>query len=290
LAEVATIVKPETILAWHRMLVAKKFDGSPQRKTPGRPPVDAELEALVVRLAQENRSWGYDRIVGALTHVGYTISDQTAGNMLKRHGIPPAPKRKQTTTWQEFIRTHLDVLVAMDFFTTEVWTAAGLFFMHLASRKVHVAGVTPHPDQRWMTQIARHVTMADWGFLGPGQYLMHDRDGKFCPAFQQLIDAAGVTRVPLPARSPNLNAYVERWVRSVKEEALSPLILFGERSLRYALTEYVTHVHQERPHQGKDNVVLMPTVAPAQVMTRGNPICCRERLGGLLKYYDRAAA
>jgi hypothetical protein len=121
--------------------------------------------------------------------VGYTISDQTVGNMLKRHGIPPAPKRKQTTTWQECIRTHLDVLVAMDFFTTEVWTAAGLvthyvlFFMHLASRKVHVAGVTPHPDQCWMTQIARHVTMADWGFLGPGQYLIHDRDGKCCPAF-----------------------------------------------------------------------------------------------------------
>jgi transposase InsO family protein len=296
LAEVATIVKPETILAWHRMLVVKKFDGSPQRKTPGRSPVEAELEALVVRLAQEHRSWGYDRIVGALKHVGYTISDQTVGNMLKRQGIPPAPKRKKTTTWQECIRTHLDVLVATDFFTTEVWTAAGLvtyyvlFFMHLASRKVHVAGVTPHPDQCWMTQIARNVTMADWGFLGPGQYLIHDRDGKFCPAFQQLIDAAGVTWVPLPARSPNLNAYAERWVRSGKEEALSQLILFGERSLRYALTEYVTHVHQERPHQGKDNVVLMPTVAPAPVTTRGHPIRCRERLGGLLKYDGRAAA
>jgi putative transposase len=126
LADVATIVKPETILAWHRRLVAKKFDGSGQRKTPGRPPVDAELEALVVRLAQENRSWGYDRIVGALKHVGYIISDQTVGNILKRHGIPPAPKRKKTATWQEFIHTHLDVLVATDFFTTEVWTAAGL--------------------------------------------------------------------------------------------------------------------------------------------------------------------
>jgi transposase InsO family protein len=296
LADVVTIVKPETILAWHRMLVAKKFDGPPQRKTPGRPPVDAELEALVVRLAQETRCWGYNHIVGALKHVGYAISDQTVGNILKRHGIPPAPKRKTTTTWQEFIHTHLDALVATDFLTTKVWTAAGLvtyyvlFFIHLASRKVHVARVTPHPDQCWMTQIARHVTMADWGFLGPGQYLIHDRDGKFCPAFQQLIDAAGVTRVPLPARSPHLNAYAERWVRSMKEEALSPLILLGERSLRYARTEYVTYFHQERPHQGKDNVVLMPTVAPAQVTTRGNPIRCRERLGGLLKYDDREAA
>jgi hypothetical protein len=218
------------------------------------------------------------------------------GNILKRHGIPPAPKRKKTTTWQEFTRTHLDVLVATDFLTTEVWTWCGLvtyyilFFIRISTREVHVAGLTPHPDQRWMTQIARNVTIADWGFLGPGQYLIHDRDGKFCPAFQQLIDAAGVTRVPLPPQSPNLNAYAERWVRSVKEEALSQLILFGERSLRYALTEYVTYFHQERPQQGKDNVALMPTVTPAPVTTQRNPIRCRERLGGLLKYYNREAA
>jgi transposase InsO family protein len=296
LADVASLVTPETIVAWHRKLIAQKFDGSGQRKTPGRPLVDAELEALVVRLAQENRSWGYDRIVGALKHLGYTISDQIVGNILKRHGIPPAPERKKTTTWQEFIRTHLDVLVATDFFTTEVWTAAGLvtyyvlFFIHLASRKIHVAGVTPHPDQRWMTQIARNVTMADWGVLEPGQYLLHDRDGKYCPTFQRTIAAAGVTRVRLPPRSPNLNAYAERWVRLVKEEALSQLILFGERSLRHALAEYVTHFHQERPHQGRDNVVLVPASAQAQVTKRGSPIRCRERLGGLLKYYDREAA
>jgi putative transposase len=219
LEEVASIVKPETILAWHRKLVAQKFNGSGQRKTPGPPLVDAELEALVIRLAQENRSWGYDRIVGALKHVGYTISDQTVGNILKRHGIPPAPKRKEMTTWQEFIRTHLDVLVATDFFTTEVWTWCGLvtyyllFFIRISTREVHVAGMTPHPDQRWMTQMARNVTMADCDVLGPGQYLPHDRDGKYCPMFQRTIDAAGVTRVPLPPRSPNLNAYAERWVR-----------------------------------------------------------------------------
>ena len=225
LEEIATIVKPDTILAWHRRLVAKKFDGSSQRKALGRPPVDAALEALVVRMAQENRSWGYDRIAGALAHLGHTISDQTVGNILKRHGILPAPERKKTTTWKEFIRTHKDVLVATDCFTAEVWTAAGLvtyyvlFFLHLGSRKVHVAGVTPHPDQRWMTQIARNVTMTDWGVLSRGQYLIHDKDGKYCPAFQRIIDKAGITRVPLPPRSPNLNAYAEHWVRSVKEEA-----------------------------------------------------------------------
>jgi transposase InsO family protein len=260
----------------------------------GVPRIDPELEALVVRMARENRSWGYDRIVGALANLGYTLSDQTVGNILKRHGLPPAPERKTTTTWKEFIRTHLDVLVATDFFTAEVWMLGGLvtyyvlFFIWLSTREVHVAGVTPHPNQAWMQQTARNVTMEEWGFLSPGQYLLHDRDGKYCPAFQQLIDAAGITRVPLPPRSPNLNTYAERWVRSVKEECLSRFILFGERSLTHVLKEYVPHYQQERPHQGKGNVVLLPS--PDQDPARHGPIQCRERLGGLLKYYARDAA
>jgi putative transposase len=255
LKAVAQIVKPETILAWHRTLVAQKFDGSQQRQSPGRPRIDPELEALIVRIAQENRSWGYDRIVGALANLGLTVSDQTVGNILKRHGIPPAPERKTTTTWKEFIRTHLDVLVATDFFTAEVWTLGGLvtyyvlFFLHLGSREIHVAGITPHPNEAWMVQVAGNVTMEAWEFLAPGQYLIHDRDTKFCTAFQHLIDDAGVERVLLPPRSPNLNAYAERWIRSVKEEGLSRVMLFGEASLRHVLNEYVDHYHQERNHQ-----------------------------------------
>ncbi len=294
LEEVAHIVKPDTILAWHRQLVTQKFDGSQQRKTLGRPKIDAELEALVVRMARENRSWGYDRIVGALANLGYTVSDQTVGNILKRHGIAPAPERKTTTTWEEFIRTHMDVLVATDFFTAEVWTLGGLVtyyvlvFIHLGSRKVEVAGVTPYPNEAWMIQVARNVTMEEWGFLSPGQYLIHDRDTKFCAAFQHIIDDAGVERVPLPARSPNLNAYAERWVRSVKDEALSRMILFGENSLWHVLNEYVDHYHQERNHQGKDNVLLFPL--PRLAGEHDGRIQCRERLGGLLKYYEREAA
>jgi putative transposase len=294
LQEVATIVKPDTILGWHRKLVAQKFDGSPQRKAPGRPRIDPELEALIVRMAQENRSWGYDRIVGALANLGFTVSDQTVGNVLKRHGIAPAPERKTTTTWKEFIRTHMEVLVATDFFTAEVWTLGGLvtyyvlFFLRLGTREVHVAGVTPHPNEAWMVQMARNVTMEEWGFLAPGQYLIHDRDAKYCPAFQQILDAAGVKRVPLPPRSPNLNAYAERWVRSVKEECLARLILFGEASLRHALTQYVEHFHHERNHQGKGNVLLFPPVSHDSERT--GPIQCHERLGGLLKYYAREAA
>jgi putative transposase len=245
LAEVASIAKPDTILAWHRQLVAQKFDGSRKRRSAGRPTIAAEQEALVVRLAQENRSWGYDRIVGVLANLGYTVSDQTIGNILKRHGMPPAPERKKTT-WHEFVRTHMDLLVATDFFTTEVWTWCGLvtyyilFFLQLGTREVHVAGITPHPDQRWMTQMARNVTVMDGGFLAPGQYLIHDRDGKFCPAFQHTIDAVGVKRVMLPPQSPDLNAYADRWVHSIKDECLSRLILFGERALQHALGAYVS--------------------------------------------------
>jgi putative transposase len=294
LQEVAQIIKPDTILGWHRKLVAQKFDGSTQRQAAGRPKIGPDLEALIVRMAQENRSWGYDRIVGALANLGYTVSDQTVGNILKRHGLPPAPERKTTTTWKEFIRTHMDVLVATDFFTAEVWTLGGLvtyyvlFFLHLGSRKIHVAGVTSHPNEAWMVQVARNVTMEEWGFLSPGQYLIHDRDTKFCAAFQQIIDDAGVERVVLPPRSPNLNAYAERWVRSVKEECLSRLILFGEASLRHALTQYVAHFHHERNHQGKNNRLLFPGVSQGRKCQ--GPLRCRERLGGLLKYYHGDAA
>jgi len=294
LEEVATIVKPETILGWHRKLVAQKCNGSTQRQSPGRPKIAPDLKALIMRMAKENRSWGYDRIVGALANLGVTVSAQTVGNVLKRHGIAPAPERRTTTTWKEFIRTHMDVLVATDFFTAEVWTLGGLvtyyvlFFLHLGSRRVHIARVTPHPNEAWMVQVARHVTMEEWGFLAPGQYLIHNRDTKFCAAFPHLIDDAGVERVVLPPRSPNLNAYAERWVRSVKEECLSRLILCGEASLRHTLTQYVAHFHHERHHQGKGKALLFPTVSPDA--KRAGPIQCHERLGGLLKYYTHEAA
>jgi transposase InsO family protein len=241
LEEVANIVRPDTILGWHRKLAADKFDGSDQRKSPGRPRVNKELEDWVVRMAKENRGWGYDRIAGALAELGYDISDQTVGNILKRRGIPTAPDRKKTTTWREFIRTHMDVLWATDFFSTEVWTLGGLvtfyvlFFIKLDTRQVHIAGVTAHPNEAWMKQMARNLTMEEWGILKPGQYLIHDGDKKFCASFKQMLDDAGVKRVPLPPRSPWLNAFAERWIQSVKTEALSNMILFGERSLRHVL-------------------------------------------------------
>jgi putative transposase len=293
LGEVANVARPDTILAWYRKLVARKFDGSKARRGPGRPRVDRELERLIVRMAKENRDWGYDRIVGALANLGYEISDQTVGNILQRHAVPPAPERKRTTTWSAFIRTHLALLAGTDFFTAEVLTPRGLvtyyvlFFIHLESRRVDIGGLTDHPDEPWMQQIARNVTMEGCGALRDCRYLLHDRDTKYIQSFRAIIASGRIEPLVLPARSPNLNAYAVRWVRSVKEECLSKVVLFGERSLRRALSEYVEHFHAERNHQGKGNVLLFPRGTNTR---RGGPVQCRERLGGHLRYYHREAA
>src|SRR6266851_5681561 len=293
LAEVATVAKPDTILAWYRKLVARKFDGSKARRGPGRPRVDRDLEQLIVHLAKENRDWGYDRIAGALANLGYEVCDQTVGNILQRHGLPPAPERKHTTTWPAFIRSHLALLAGTDFFTVEVLTLRGLltyyvlFFIHLESRRVDIAGMTIHPDEPWMRQIARNVTMEGCGALRDCHILLHDRDTKYTESFRAIIASGRVEPLVLPARSPNLNAYAERWVRSVKEECLCKVVLFGERSLRRALGEYVEHYHAERNHQGKGNVLLFPR---GTNIRREGPVQCRERMGGLLRYYHHEAA
>jgi putative transposase len=293
LSEVASLAQPDTILAWYRKLVARKFDGSKARRSPGRPRIKREVEQLIVRMAKENRDWGYDRIAGALANLGYEVCDQTVGNVLQRHGLPPAPERKRTTTWSAFIRIHLALLAGTDFFTAEVLTLHGLvtyyvlFFIHLESRRVDIAGVTVHPDERWMRQIARNMTMEGYGALRDCRYLLHDRDTKYTQSFRAIIASGGVEPLVLPARSPNLNAYAERWVRSVKEECLSKVILFGERSLRRALSEYVEHFHAERNHQGRGNVLLFPR---GTNIRRDGPVRCRERLAGLLRYYHQEAA
>ena len=294
LMEIARIAKADTILDWYRRWVAQKFDGSRHRAYPGRPRVSPEVEALVVRFARENRGWGYDRMVGALANLGHLVSDRTVGNLLRRHHIAPAPERSRTTTWMEFIRSHTEVLAGADFFTVEVLTWQGLvtyyvlFFIEVGSRRVWLGGITRHPDSSWMAQVARNATMQDSGYLNGCRYLLHDRDQKFCPEFRETLAAGGVECTPIPARSPNLNAHAERWVRSIKEECLSKLILFGETSLRRVVSEYLRHYHGERDHQGKDNLLLFPASALSKPGPQG-AIRCQERLGGLLKYYRHAA-
>jgi len=294
LEPVASAAKPDTILAWFRKLVAHKFDGSRHRVYPGRPPLGRKLSELIVRLARENSGWGYDRIAGALAILGHRVSDQSVGNVLRPFGIPPAPKRCQQTSWADFIRSHMAVLAGIDFFTVEVLTWRGLatyyvlFFLHLETRRVTLAGITRHPTEDWMLQMARRAVDPIDGALLPVRFVLHDRDTKFCAPFRDTLRSAGVRPLTLPARSPNLNSFAERWVRSIKSECLSKLILFGEGSLRRAVTQFLQHYHLERPHQGKDNQLLFPSPISPPSRHAGR-IQCHERLGGLLKFYQRTA-
>jgi hypothetical protein len=245
------------------------------------------MEALIVRFARENPSWGYDRIAGALIHLGHDVSDQTVGNVLRRQGIAPAPKRCQTTTWKEFIRAHMAVLAGVDFFTVEVLTWRGLvtyyvlFFIQLETRRLTLGGVTQHPTTAWMEQMARNATDQEGGLLSV-RYVLHDRDAKFCEGFDTLLKAGGVTALRLPARSPNLNAFAERWVRSVKQECLSRL------SVAATSAERIYRVSLRTSASRKENVLLFP--AAGERSREKGPVICRERLGGLLKYYARAAS
>jgi HTH-like domain len=212
LAQVATIVTPETLLAWHRKLIAMKYDGSKYR-SPGRPPTAADISALVVRMAEENRGWGYRRIQGALSNLGHIVARTTIANILKRHGIEPVPERSRKTTWKEFLTRHWDQIVATDFFTMEVWTCSGLtrfivlFFMDLSTRRVQIGGIASSPDGLWMVQIARNLTDAVDGFFAGKRYLIHDRDPLYTREFLATLATIGIESVKLPPQSPNLKAY-----------------------------------------------------------------------------------
>jgi putative transposase len=237
LQDVATIVTPETLLRWHRKLIANKYDGS-QRRGPGRPRIMGEVRSLIVRMAQANREWGYRRIQGPLSNLGYTVGRGTIANVLKKQGIEPAPERGKKTTWKEFLRAHGHVIAAADFFTVEVWTLKGLtryivfFVLELSTRRVEIAGITPQPDGFWMIQMARRLTHAVDGFLIGKRFLIHDRDPLFTTDVRATLAATGVNGIRLPPRSPNLNAYAERFACTIKESCLDRMILFGEAGLR----------------------------------------------------------
>ena len=244
-------------------------------------------------MARENPSWGYARIQGAIANLGYQISDKTVGNILKAHGIEPAPERKRQTTWKQFIQSHWECLGSIDFTTIEVWTMGGLvtyyvlFVMKVATRSVHFAGCTVNPRVDWMKQVARNLTDSRDGFLGGIRSLLMDRDDKFCRDFRDLLEHEGVNPVRLPPRSPNLTPHIERFMRSIEEECLERMIFFGENSLRHAIREYLAHYHGERNHQGLANRILVPG---DEVGRTSGEIQSRERLGGLLRYYYRKAA
>ncbi len=243
-------------------------------------------------MAEENHGWGYRRIQGALSNLGHECARSTIADILRRHGIEPAPERNRKTTWAEFLKRHWELIVCADFFTTEIWTAKGLtrylvlFFMDLSTRKVEIAGIASRANGLWMSQVGRHVTDAVDGILSGKRFLIHDRDPLFTAEFQDILMSVGTKCVKLPPRSPNLNAHAERFVRSMKESCLDRLIFFGEHSLRRAIREFVTHYHHERNHQGLGNRLIVSDL----VSKTSGTIRRRERLGGMLNYYYRVAA
>ncbi len=245
----------------------------------------AEIRRLVMRMAQENPTWGYTRIQGALKNVGHRVGRSTIARILKTGGLPPVPQRP--TSWQTFLRAHKDAIAGADFFTTEVWTWRGLvtvytvFVIHLASRRVQILGSTPHPDEAFMRQVGRTLTLAD---AQPGRVLICDRDTKWSGPVRECLREAGIRIVQTPYQAPNANAYAERVVRSIKEECLDRIIPLGEHHFLRAVREYVAHYHLERNHQGLGNTLINGPPAHSTGSIRR-----RLRLGGLLNYYERAA-
>ena len=285
LRAIASIATPDTLLRWHRQLVARKWTHRTRR---GRRVVLAEIQRLVVRMADENPTWGYTRIQGALQNVGHRVGRSTIARILKAHGLPPVPQRP--TSWQTFLRAHWGAIAGADFFTTEVWTWRGLvtyytvFVIDLASRRVVVVSSTPWPNEVFMHQVVRSLTTAD-GFLAAHRVLVCDRDHKWSRAVRERLADAGLYVVQTPVRAPNANAHAERFVRSVKTECLDRIIPLGEGHFRRALAEYVVHYHAERNHQGLGNLLI---AGRPMTNTQGR-IRRRPRLSGLLNYYERAA-
>ena len=218
---------------------------------------------------------------------------ETIANVLKRSGLEPAPERSKRTTWSMFLKAHWKILSAADFLTAEVWTSRGLityyvlFVVSLADRMVTIAGITARPDEAWMLQIGRNLTDDETSALHAKQYLIIDRDTKYSEQFRRLIRDSGTRVIRLPPMSPNLNAYAERFVRSIKEECLNRMLFIGRASLRRAVDEYLAHYHRERNHQGVENRLLQLATAAA---TANGSIRSRMRLGGMLNFYYREAA
>jgi putative transposase len=307
LTKACVVIRPSTVLGWYRQLVKRKHDHSDKRQ-PGRPRISAALEHRIVQFALENPRWGPKRIGGMLNHLGTKVCTQTVVNVLKRHGIRPRPGKDNGMSWNEFIAIHKDLIVATDFFTAEVMMLKGLvtyyvlFFIDLKTRMVKIAGVTQHPNEMWMAQIARNLTMDDEPLFAGKKYLIHDGDTKYCEQYRRILRDAGIKCKKTLPYCPDMNAYAERWIRSIRSECLDHVILLGERSLRRAVIQYVEHYNTERPHQGVDNQVLTAlnnfdsvendhqhhTEKIAANDDIGDLVIERqERLGGLLATYKR---
>jgi hypothetical protein len=282
----------DTIMRWYRELIAHKYDGSQNRTSPGRPQISQEIVNLVIRLKEENPRWGYQKITDQIVYLGYKISKSSVKNILIENGYDPEPDLTIRSTWHEFIKSHWEVLAACDFFTIELLAGRKLvrctvfFVMELATRKVFYAPIKLQPDGAYMKQVAKLLVDSEDGFLQGKRYLIHDRDPLYrTDGFHGILKSIGVKPVRLPARSPDLNCYAERYVKSVKSECLDYLILSSVEQLEYVLGQYSEYYHHERIHQSLDRII-----EPKHRIDDTAEIVCIERLGGLLKSYHRLAA
>jgi putative transposase len=284
------LVRPETLLGWHRRLVAGAWTYPP--RGTGRPPLDQELQQLIVRLARENPRWGYQRIKGELLRLGIPVSATAIRTTLRRHGLDPTP-RPTTTTWRAFLRQQAAGILACDFFTVDtIWLRRlyVLFFIEVATRRVHLAGVTSNPDGAWVAQQARNLflTTADGGQRL--RFLVRDRDTKFCGGFDDVFRAEGAEMVVTPVQAPNANAHAERWIRTVRAECLDWLLIVGRGHLEQVLRIYVEHYNRRRPHRALGLEPPGPSAGLTLVgEARRARVRRRDLLGGLLHEYRRAA-
>jgi hypothetical protein len=283
------LVAPETVLRWHRELVRRKWTVR-RRQRAGRRPTDAILTALVVRLARENPRWGYARLQGELGKLGHAVGRTTIRAILRRRGVPPAPRRGESgTSWRAFLARHKDQILACDFLTVETLflkTLYVLFFLEVGTRRVHIAGCTAHPTAAWVAQQARNLA---WTLQEQGRtfrFLIHDRDGKFPVAFDRVFAAEGLAVIRTPYRAPRANAYAERWVRTIRTECLDHLLITSEGHLRRVLGTYVRHYNEARPHQGLNQGCPIPLTD----VSSDGAVCRRAILGGLVHEYYREAA
>ena len=291
LEQCTVLFTPDTILGWFRRLVAEKYDGSKNRKTVGRPMISQEIIDLVIQFKMENPRWGYQKITDQIVYLGYKVSKSSVKNILIENGYDPEPDLTSQSTWHEFIKSHWDVLAACDFFTIELLVERKLirctvfFVMELCTRRIFFAPVKPQPDGDYMIQVARILTDYDDGFLKGKRFLIHDRDPLYTNDFHSILENSGVEPVKLQARSPDLNPYAERFVKSVKSECLDYMILSSVDQLEYVLRQYCMYYHHERIHQSLGRII-----EPMHKIDNSGEIACVERLGGLLKSYHRLAA
>jgi putative transposase len=281
-------VSPRTLLRWHQRLVARRWT-YPHRR-PGRPPVDREVEALVVRLARENHAWGYRRIVGELRGLGFSASASSVRAILIRHRLPPAPERDELS-WRLFLRQQAATMLACDFLTVEtVWLTRiyVLFFVSLERRRVEFVASTSNPDGRWVGQQARNLLMHLADREQSFRFLLHDRDSKFSRAFDEVFRSEGMRIIRTPSRAPNANAYAERWVGTLRRECLDRILIVNRHHLEHVLRVYTAHYNRHRPHRSLS--LQPPDQHPAaEMIVPARRIHKHELLGGLINEYKAAA-